>query len=86
MLKDSLTILNDQAEARSSCRLFAVAKEMDKETREVFIRTITNRNVSGRRIHTALRIEGVRISRENLYLQRECMISEACVCRWDEIS
>jgi Trp operon repressor len=85
MLKESLTALTLVAEEANQCRLFTIAKNMDEETRKVFVRALLNKNVSGRKLHQALRDEGITISRENINLQRQCMTSGSCNCGWDSI-
>ena len=86
MLKDSLQALNVAADRTEQCRLFTIAKDLDPETRQVFIRALLNRKVSSRQLHSTLRAEGIVIDKGILNKQRQCMIQNDCVCRWDEIS
>ena len=86
MLKEALEGLEPCAQLGENCRLFDVANEMDRETREVLIKTCINPSISTTSLHKALRSEGIRIDRTGLGNQRKCMVSKECKCDWDSIS
>lgn len=86
MLKDLLDRLEEKADGIPPCRLFQVAESLDQETREIFIRSLLNQNISGRAMHGALRSEGIVIDKALLNKQRKCMRTNECTCDWDSLS
>jgi len=84
MLRETLATL-PQKTGTGDCRLFEEAKKLEGEDRSTFIDVMLNPNISTRKIHLALRSEGIRIDRTGLSDQRQCMKTENCSCDWDSL-